>query len=159
MKVLQLTAILGSFFLFSCSNVENNAVQPIEVNPNPKTIKIASISDDIALDRLKNNCYACHNPKTESHDDILAPPLAGIKRKYKKHYPKEANFIEQMTEFIDSPSEEESLMRGPVKRFGLMPKTALSKNEIQELVKYIYNNEIEAPVWFQSHLEEKHGKE
>ncbi|GAB5552526.1 MAG: hypothetical protein Sapg2KO_21170 [Saprospiraceae bacterium] len=48
-------------------------------------------------------------------------------------------------------------MKGPIKRFGLMPKTTLSKNEIQELVKYIYHEELETPKWFPEHFEEEHA--
>ncbi|PWH87064.1 c-type cytochrome [Brumimicrobium oceani] len=158
MKLLQLMAALATFTLLSCGNHTNDTVQAIEANSNPQ-ITTSTVSDDIALISLRNNCYACHNPKTESHDDILAPPLAGIKRRYKKQYPDEQSFVEHMTEFIDSPSEEEALMKGPIKRFGLMPKTALSKDEIKELAKYIYHHPIEAPKWFQSYFKEKHGKE
>ena len=63
-----------------------------------------------------------------------------------------------MSEFVAMPSKENALMKGPVKRFGLMPKPALEMEEIQELVKYIYNNELEIPKWFSGHFEEKHGE-
>jgi hypothetical protein len=106
---------------------------------------------------LFTTCYTCHNPKVASHDALLAPPLAGIKYKYKKIYPNEVEFITKMTEFIAHPSKEKAVMKGPVKRFGLMPKTALIKEEIEEVVRYIYNNELETPSWFSEHFEEHHG--
>ncbi len=158
MNTFHIISLLCTLILFGFNNITNSEIKPFEKNPIKKVQKIAVISDEVALDRLKNNCYACHNPNSKSHDDILAPPLAGIKQKYKKQYPKEKVFIEKMSDYIAMPTEENALMKGPVKRFGVMPKTALSKTEIQELVKYIYNNEIEAPVWFQEHFEEKHGK-
>lgn len=153
-----LIGIFSTLFLFNCTREPNSSVIAIGANQNTEIQNIPSISKELALDRLKNNCFSCHNPNSESHDEMLAPPLAGIKNKYKKHYPQEEEFIEQMSSFIDSPSEEKALMKGPVKRFGLMPKTALSKSEIQELVKYIYNNDIETPEWFEEHYNEKHDK-
>ncbi|RYM34663.1 c-type cytochrome [Brumimicrobium glaciale] len=158
MNKIHIIGLFSTIFLFSCGNEPNKDISAVNINPNSETQNITVISNEVALDRLSNNCFACHNPNSESHDDILAPPLAGIKHKYKKHYPNEQEFITQMTEFVDSPTKEEALMKGPVKRFGVMPKTALSKKEVQELVQYIYNNEIESPEWFEEHFEEKHGK-
>jgi cytochrome c551/c552 len=106
---------------------------------------------------LQTNCYSCHNPNTESHDSMLAPPLAGIKYKYMSLYPEEEVFVKKMSEFVAMPSKENAVMKGPVKRFGLMPKPALAKEEILELVKYIYHNELEVPQWFSGHFEEQHG--
>jgi cytochrome c553 len=158
MNKIHIIGLFSAILLFSCSNESNNAIARVEKNPNSENSNIPLISSAIALDRLSSNCYACHNPNSESHDDILAPPLAGIKHKYKKQYPNEQEFIAQMSGFIDLPTKEKALMKGPVKRFGVMPKTTLSKTEIQELVKYIYNNPLESPEWFAKHFEEKHGE-
>jgi hypothetical protein len=59
-----------------------------------------------------------------------------------------------MEGFITSPSEEKALMKGPVKRFGLMPKPAISSEDIRLIVRYIESNELEKPIWYDSH----HGK-
>jgi cytochrome c551/c552 len=158
MTNFQIIGLCSALLLFSCSNNTNDSGAVIDTFQKTEKLNITSISDEVAFDRLKNNCYACHNPNSESHDEILAPPLAGIKHKYKKKYPEEEVFIEHMSKFINSPTKEKALMKGPVKRFGVMPKTALHKTEIQELVQYIYNNDLETPEWFQEHFEEKHGK-
>lgn len=109
---------------------------------------------DPGLELLKKHCYACHNPNTASHDEILAPPLFGIKNHYRNSFPEKEKFVEAMTGFVTAPSEEKSLMKGPIKRFGLMPKPAVSPEEIQLIVSYIEANEIEKPKWYDSH----HGK-
>ncbi len=106
---------------------------------------------------LSVNCYACHNPNTNSHDEILAPPLAGIKMRYKNATNDKEEFINRMSSFVFNPNAEAALMKGPIKRFGLMPKTALSEDEIRKIVTYIYENAIEEPSWFKEHEKEMHG--
>lgn len=107
---------------------------------------------------LSKNCYSCHNPESASHDDMLAPPLAGIKNRYQMSYPERTAFIHQMASYIAAPAEEHALMRGPVRRFGVMPPVALPKDSILAVAAYIYDNELPAPAWFQEHFEEKHGR-
>ena len=113
------------------------------------------MADGLTL--LKKHCYACHNPNTNSHDDIIAPPLAGIKKHYSEAYPKKEDFSKAMIEFVKNPSSEKSLMKGPVKRFGLMPKPAVTDQEIQQIVTYIRDSELEKPKWFDAH-EKGHGE-
>ncbi|WP_075349488.1 c-type cytochrome [Algoriphagus marinus] len=115
----------------------------------------AELLDD-GLTLLKKHCYACHNPNTNSHDDIIAPPLAGIKKHYSDAYPEKADFSKAMMEFVKNPTAEKSLMKGPVKRFGLMPKPVVSEEEIKQIVTYIRDSELEKPKWFDAH-EKGHG--
>ncbi len=103
---------------------------------------------------LQKHCYACHNPNSATHDEILAPPLFGIKNNYLKTFPEKEKFINAMVEFVNSPSEEKALMKGPIKRFGLMPKPSVSPEEIKLIVSYIESNELQKPKWYDEH----HGK-
>lgn len=109
---------------------------------------------DPGLVLLQKHCYVCHNPNTASHDAIIAPPLFGIKNHYKTAFPEKKEFLIAMEEFINDPSEEKALMKGPVKRFGLMPKPIVSSEEIKLIVEYIEANEVEKPKWYDTH----HGK-
>lgn len=104
---------------------------------------------------LKKHCYACHNPNTASHDEIFAPPLAGIKSHYFKAYPEKVLFTEAMESFVKNPQTEKALMKGPVTRFGLMPKPAVSEDELKKIVAYILDQELEVPIWWADH---KKGK-
>lgn len=144
--------------LFSCSKKPDNANKKLSEKDKTELQKTEILSQKEGYDMLKTNCFICHNPKATSHDNMLAPPLAGIKNKYKQSYEDEELFIAQMSEFVFEPSEENAMMSGPVKRFGLMPKTNLTKVEVEQLVKFIYNNKIETPEWFAAHYKAKHGK-
>lgn len=109
---------------------------------------------DPVLVLLQQHCYTCHNPNTATHDEIIAPPLFGIKSNYRKTFPEKDKLIDAMTGFINSPSANKALMKGPVNRFGLMPKPVVSPEEIKLIVSYIEANDMEKPKWYDSH----HGK-
>jgi len=157
MKINTLIIALLALVLYSCNNKTKNSHKKLKQEEKIELKNIHSISEDAGLNLLQTNCYSCHNPNSESHDNMLAPPLAGIKYKYKKLYKTEELFIAQMSDFIDKPTKENAVMKGPVRRFGLMPKTSLSKTEIQELVKYIYHTELAIPAWFSEHFEQEHN--
>ncbi len=155
-----LVSVCTAALLWSCappSNQDAKSVADPEVSANsPENVVL---SEQEGLRRLTTYCNACHNPSSESHDNILAPPMAAVKYRWLQEYPDKEEFVEKMTAFVLIPSEEAALMRGPVKRFGLMPKLgALPPDKMQELVTYIYDNELRTPSWFPAHFEEEHGK-
>lgn len=147
---------LGILFLASCSSkVEPNYEKPIQVDQ----AKVNQLIDNgTAAQLIKNNCFTCHNPAATSHDDMLAPPLVGMKYKYQQAFREKEKFIYNMANFIANPSKDNAIMRGPVRRFGVMPKSVLQPEEIQAVVTYLYDNKIEQPEWFSKHFEEEQGK-
>jgi hypothetical protein len=114
------------------------------------------VLDPEGLVLLKKHCYACHNPNTASHDEIIAPPFEGIKSHYFKVYPEKNQFTDAMVSFIQNPQVEKALMKGPVKRFGLMPKPAVSEEDLQKIIVYIQDNKLETPVWWTDHTKGGH---
>jgi len=105
---------------------------------------------------LRNNCYACHSVTAKSHDDIIAPPMVAIKRRYKVSYKTKEEFVKAMTSWVIDPIEEKALMRGAVSQFKVMPKQLFDKNDILKISEYIFENEIEKPEWFESQFDEEH---
>lgn len=150
--------MLATFLAYSCTTGVGQEEQ--EEKSEPQTAAVAELSITAGLEMLQTNCYACHNPNTTSHDDMLAPPLAGIKNRYKNTYGTRDEFITAVSSFVSMPTEEKALMKGPIRRFGLMPKPALSDSaQIRALVAFIYDNPIETPEWFAEHYKEQHGEE
>ena len=148
--------LLTILFLGSCtSKIEPSYTNPVQVD-GAKVKQL--VENGTAAQLIKNNCFTCHNPAAISHDDMLAPPLVGMKYKYQQAFPQKENFIYNMTNFIATPSKENAIMRGPVRRFGVMPKSVLKAEEIQAVVTYLYDNKIEEPNWFSEHFEEEHGR-
>jgi hypothetical protein len=106
-------------------------------------------------DELVNNCYICHNPNASSHDAIIAPPLAVVKRRYNRQFETKEAFIEGMTDFLLNPTKEKAIMFGAVDRFGLMPKTALDETTIREIAEYVYSNKLDEPHWLKEQGESR----
>lgn len=140
----------------SCNSKPQNIDRVIPTAEIDQIENLATLSTEDGLQGLKMNCYSCHNPASTSHDDMLAPPLAGIKYKYSTLYPEREVFIAQMSDFIIAPTKENAVMKGPVRRFGLMPKTAMTDDDIYALVAFIYDNKLEVPSWFPDHFADQH---
>jgi cytochrome c553 len=109
------------------------------------------------LSTLMISCYVCHNPRIKSHDDIIAPPLAAVKYMYKFKYPAREDFINQMTDFVLEPNNQKAIMQGPVMKFGAMPDMPLDADQVRSIVGFIYDNQIEEPVWFPDYFQQRHG--
>jgi mono/diheme cytochrome c family protein len=138
--MILLFVILSAFFgssQYSSKSEPKNSSQELLADPG--------------LELLEKHCYVCHNPTTASHDEIIAPPLFGIKNHYRKTFPEKDRFLEAMIGFVAEPTEDKALMKGPMKRFGLMPKPAVNQEEIKLIVAYIEANEVQKPQWYDAH--------
>ncbi len=144
--------------LLSCGREPANKKEVISETEISNIEELTLLSKGEGLELLKNNCYTCHSPQSKSHDEMLAPPLAGIKYNYIKHYPNRTKFIARMSNFVHQPTKENAVMKGPVRRFGLMPKSGLELEEIQQISAFIYDNQLDIPNWFKEHFEEQHDK-
>lgn len=116
----------------------------------------AVIENTEALKLFQQNCYACHSVITKSHDEIIAPPMVAIKRRYMKEYDSRVDFVAAMVAYANDPKVENALMLGAVDKFKAMPKQAFKKDELEKIATYIYDNEIEAPEWFEAHFQQNH---
>ncbi len=145
-------------FISLLISIGESSVQNKEesLTPSPFSKNLNAIQSEEGLLLLKKNCYACHNPNAASHDEIIAPPMQGIKEHYLKAYPSKKAFSAAMESFVGNPMEEKALMKGPVKRFGLMPKPAVSEEDLQKIIRYIQDNKLETPAWWADHTKVSH---
>lgn len=105
---------------------------------------------------LKNTCYACHSITSKSHDDIIAPPMVAVKRRYLRAYPEKEVFVNAMVNFAKEPTEEKALMFGAVRNFKVMSNLNHNEEDLKKIAAYIYENDLEKPEWFDTHFNEKH---
>lgn len=112
----------------------------------------ASLQDPV-FEKVRIYCYACHNPSAPSHDDVIAPPLAAVKRRYAIEYGSKELSADAMTKFLLDPTEEKAIMYNAVKRFGLMAKTPADEQTTRDIVKFIHDKKLEEPVWFRNGME------
>ena len=84
-------------------------------------------------------CLTCHDASTTENDRV-APPMVAITEHYIGNETSLDDFIQQVTEYVNHPTKENSQMPGAVRRFGLMPKMGYSTAQIYAVASYLYHN-------------------
>lgn len=109
-----------------------------------------------ALALFKQKCYACHSVTTKSHDEIIAPPMIAVKKRYSMQFDNKEDFVNAVVAYAADPKAENALMIGAINKFKAMPKQAFEEADLKKIATYIYENEIETPVWFEGHFQQNH---
>lgn len=136
--------------IVSCTNINSN-------KSNVNNIAFNKDNEE-GLKLLQQNCYACHSISSKSHEEIIAPPMAAVKRRYLMSYATKDVFIEAFTNWVLNPTEENALMKGAVANFKVMPKQNFNSEDIKKISAYIFENDIEKPIWFENHFNNEHSK-
>jgi len=136
----------------SCKNntkkeKNNTQTKPVEV------IKTTINSEGYQL--LKTKCYACHNPNAKDHDNLLAPPMAAVKRRYKRQFNTEKEFVNAIVNWATNPTHENAKMKNALIEFKVMPNMQFKADDVKKIATYIYKNKLETPSWFADHLNEE----
>ncbi|MGM1056484.1 MAG: c-type cytochrome [Bacteroidota bacterium] len=152
MKNKILVAVLVVLFA-SCNQTKKSEYQVARTQILTKDYQLVNEGYEL----MKTNCYACHNPNSASHDDILAPPFKAVKMHYKRAYNDRADFINAMVNWVQNPNEDKALMQGAVNKFKVMPKLPLPTKDLEKIAAYLYDNEVEEPVWMSDHMKEMQG--
>ena len=106
---------------------------------------------------LEKECYTCHNPKTP-HQELIAPPMIAIKKHYLKETTSRDEFVIEIMNWVKGPNKENSKMPGALNKFGIMPYQRFPEETISQIAEYLYDNDIDTPDWFQSHMGKGQGK-
>jgi len=142
-----------TLFLVSCNKIKDTS----KIEQIASHVSKSEQSEGYIL--FKNNCYACHSVISKSHDEIIAPPMVAVKRRYQKSYSSKEEFVEALVNWSKDPIEENALMRGAVQQFKVMPKQVFNEDDLKKIAVYIYDNDIEQPDWFEAHFKEEHGRD
>lgn len=147
--------------LVSCNEKQKSAydikkAETIEAPSKAEASSVQQKEDGYTL--MKNNCYVCHNPKAKSHDDIIAPPFKAVKMHYMNANDSREDFINAVVKWVSNPNEDNALMPGAVNRFKVMPPLPLDEESLTKIAAYLYDNDVEEPVWMNEHMKEMKGK-
>lgn len=155
MKKISLVASIV-FLLVGCNQTKEIA----ETKHIGKIPYVAAMGNTVnnGYTLMKNNCYVCHSPNATSHDSIIAPLFAAVKRRYSMQYGNKEDFVNAVVDWAASPHKEKALMYGAITKFKIMPKLFLEKSELEKIAIYIYENDVEQPEWFAAHFNEMHGQ-
>ncbi len=74
---------------------------------------------------------------TQSHNNIIAPPMEAVKRRYKISYKTKEEFVDAITNCALNPIEQNALMSGTIHQFNVMPKQPFNKDEIIKIAEYV----------------------
>jgi len=139
-KIVALS-ILFSSLLLSCSETGKQLEED-----NLLAINNQSVNEDKVLSLLKTNCFNCHNP--DMGESRVAPPLFKVREHYYDEETTKEEFVVAIINFINNPTEENSIMPGAVRNFGLMPKMSFKEEDIQLIAEYLYDNDVSSDEWY-----------
>lgn len=74
----------------------------VSENSTLEDVDIQKVGDE-GLILLQQKCYACHSVTSKSHDEIIAPPLIAIVRRYKMSYTTKEEFIAAVSNWALDP--------------------------------------------------------
>lgn len=135
-----LLSIVVSGFFIACSQSATKA-EAADVNDNEQ-----AAADNEVLSLLKTNCFNCHNP--DMGESRVAPPLFKVREHYYDEETTKEEFVAAIINFINYPTEENSIMPGAVRNFGLMPKMSFKEEDLQLIAEYLYDNDVSSDEWY-----------
>ena len=121
----------------------------------------AAIADDHKMGKqlYKSHCASCHG--VEGGMDMSkrkAPPIIAVRMHYIGTYSDKDSFVVAVADWVENRDANNSMMRGALRRFGIMPAVKVTRNQSEKIAAYIFEGDLESPKGFQKHFEERHGK-
>jgi cytochrome c551/c552 len=123
-------------------------LQACQSNAESYTEEAGSVDnlETTALTLLKQNCFTCHNPNLEIENRI-APPMFKIRQHYFDEKTTKEEFVKNITHFVNNPTEENSIMPGAVRNFGIMPKMNFKEEDLKIIAEYLYDTDVASDEW------------
>lgn len=119
----------------------------------------ASDSQKSGQQLYKDNCASCHGMSGGMNmNKRVAPPIIAVRMHYIGTYADKDSFVMAVADWVEKQDADNSLMRGAIRRFNIMPPISISRADAEKIAEYIYQGNIEKPEGFQQHFEERHGK-
>lgn len=145
MKIQTLFSIAALFFfLTSCK-------EKSDVDYSKKSEQVTDMTKPIGRKLIQKHCYLCHNPEA-GQKNMIAPAMVSVKSHYLEGNPSREKFIENILNFVERPTPDKVIMKGAYRRFGLMPYQQFDKEEIRQIAEYMYDYQIEEPIWYKDHV-------
>lgn len=124
-------------------DVKQASTAPTEIHPGKKL--------------METHCYLCHSPHAPEHEGRVGPPMIAIKAHYLKDGVTQAQFTQNILNFLNAPDTAKARLKDDVRRYGLMPYQQYSPEVVQQIAEYMYRYQIAEPEWFATSWEKKTG--
>ena len=115
-----------------------------------------AIADDNGKQLFQQHCASCHGTPTAGQRRI-APPIFAVKNHYLAVHNEELTFVSAIEEWVSNPVEENSLMKGAIRHFNLMPKIEVPEDDVTQIAEYIYSDAVGIPEAYKKHYAQNHG--
>ena len=107
---------------------------------------------------FQTHCASCHGVAGGMDmSKRKAPPIIAVRKHYIGTYSDKFSFVNTIADWVENPDKNKTQMRGAIRRFGLMPKTTVNRNDVEKIAAYIFEGEIDTPAGFQEHVKRMHG--
>lgn len=126
MKKILFAATISAISLFAGCN---SPQKPTNSANNEAPIQI--------LDGKKlweRNCNSCHGPGT-----LSAPTMAQIQTAYGASTISKSDFSNQMLQYLQAPSKENSKMPEAIEKFNIMPKLAIPEQDLKKITEFVFD--------------------
>ena len=148
----KLLLLLVSVLFFSCNDKKEEYKIFKEEN-----IQLDTIAHN-GKKLMENNCYLCHSPSAKEGEGRIAPPMIAVKSRYLMDHDSKEDFVKAISSFVENPTEDNTKMHGAVRNFGVMPKQVFPENAVAQIADFMFEYQIEEPIWFKEHLQ-RHGND
>ncbi|MCK5360536.1 MAG: hypothetical protein KAJ95_07905, partial [Gammaproteobacteria bacterium] len=71
--------------------------------------------------------------------------------------PDKNSFVLAVSQWVEKQDASQSLMRGAIRRFNIMPPVKIAKEDAEKIAAYIFDGDIDKPEGFDQHYNERHG--
>lgn len=95
-------------------------------------------ADDLGSLLFHGNCTTCHM-ETKA---LSAPSVVELKNNYITAFPNKEDFVAYMSQWVEHPNIEGSIMLDAVKKYKLMPELAFEKSALESISAYIYDTDF-----------------
>ena len=95
-------------------------------------------ADKISALLFHGNCTTCHHELVEKS----APSIVEVKQRYLNAFPRKKEFVKYMSQWVENPSNEHSIMQDAIAKHKLMPQLVFDKKTLKEISSYIYDTDF-----------------
>jgi hypothetical protein len=145
MKTTFFTFTIIFMLLISCNQENKKNFSSVLKTENDSFVRITGDStkklNNNGYNLLKSRCFICHQeqPAYGNHEGLTAPPMPGVKRHYVKKYPTKDDFVKAIMNWVKNPTKKNSIMKGAIEKFGIMPPFQYPDNELKEISEALYH--------------------
>ena len=106
---------------------------------------------------VKDECMMCHVVDGQGGEKKSAPPMYAVWHHYRQAHADKESFVAAITTWLQQPQKEKSVMKGAIKKMGLMEKLEITEAQAHSVAEYLYERDFDLPEWYLVHYNKKHG--